>query len=111
MSTIYTKICQEGIIDPSYKNALSLRDTTKCGFQSLQLLLFQAHPQLKLKGIATQDIPKFSETKNLYSYAKRMVFFMKTHELKRRQYSEREGTEMYLSHLDHPSYEQAILKC
>ena len=109
-TTIYTKICQEGIIDPTYKNKLSLRDTTKCGFQFLQLLLFQAHPQLKLNGIATQDIPKFSETGNLYLYAKSMVVFIKMHELKRRKYSEREGTEIYLSHLDHASYEQAILK-
>ena len=52
-TTIYTKICQEETIDPLYKNALPLYGRTKCGFQFLQLLLFQAHSQLKLNGIAT----------------------------------------------------------
>ena len=34
-TTIYTKLCQENIIDANHKNALSIRDTTKCGYQFL----------------------------------------------------------------------------
>ena len=110
-TTIYTKLCQENIIDTNYKNALSIRDTTKCGYQFLQLLLYQAHPQLLIHSIAIQNIPKYSTTSNLYSYAKSMVVFIRTHELKRRKYSLEEQTAMYLAHLDDPRYEKAILTC
>ena len=106
-STItFTKLIQEGIIDANYKKALSIQYTTKCGYQLLQLMFYHDHAQLNSHIIDVRNIPKYSTISNLYFYTKSMVVFIKTHKLKRHQYSLSKETVMYIAHLDCPLYEK-----
>ena len=84
-TTLYTKHCQDKI-SSTYTDAVSLRDTTTCGYECIQPILLQVHPQLSIQGIAVQNIPRFSLHKNLFLYTEAMVTFSRSHNLRNWKY-------------------------
>ena len=110
-TAIYSKCMQDKIIDESFTEAINLRATTRNGFQFLQLLLQLTHPKLTITSVATIDIPKFSDSNDLFVYAKEILDFVDKHNINSRTYTQREISEMYLSHLDDEKYEEAKSKC
>ena len=82
--------------------------TTTNGYTFLQLLIRQVHLLLSVYDIANVDIPKYSDYKNLHSYAKEIVAYVYSHELKLRSFTARETTSMYLSHLDDKRYTKTV---
>ena len=107
-TTIYSKCMQDNIMDESFTEAISLRATTRNRYQFLQLLLQLIHPKLTINSIATMDIPKFSDSNDLFVYAKEILNFVDSHKTNSRTYTSR---EMYLYHLDDKKYEEAKSKC
>ena len=56
-------------------------------------------------------IPKFSDSNDLFVYAKEILDFVDKHKINFHTYTPREISEMYLSHLDDENYEEAKSKC
>ena len=75
------------MINPYYKDAHSLLETTTNGYVFLQLLLQQVHTTLIIETVAVQDIQKYSTTKNLYSYTKNVALFVSNNTVQKRHYS------------------------
>ena len=69
------------------------------------------HPLLAITTIATIRIPKYLEYKNLFWYAREIVAYVENHGLKNRSYTNREITNMFLSHIDNPYYSLVIKEC
>ena len=105
------KICQDKVIPSTYSDVKLLHDTTICKYKFLQLILLQVHPQLSLKGITVHGIPKYITYGNLFIYTNGIVTFTQSHKLQRCQYSQRDITTMYLSHLDDPHFATAVTHC
>ena len=99
-TALYTKFCQIGTIDETYKNVHSLLQTTTDSYVFLQLLLQQVHPLLKIDTITVFDIPKYSTFRNLFEYAKAIHSYVSNHALKNRLFSDMETTQMFLLYLD-----------
>jgi len=66
---------------------------------------------LLIKNSATMDIPKYSSYNDLYRYAKELVYFVKTHGLHQQYFISEETTQMYLTHLDNPKFDDAVQLC
>ena len=84
---------------------------TTTGYTFLQLLIRQVHLLLSAYGIATVDIPKYSDYNNLYSYTKEIVAYVDSHDLKLRTFTDRETTVTCLSHLDNKWYTKTVKEC
>ena len=107
-TVLYTKFCQTDTIDPSYKDAQSLLEPTTDGYVFLQLLLQQVHPLLMIETVAVRDIPRYSTFKNLFTYAKAIRLYVNNHALQHRLYSDKEVTNIFLSHLDGETHAPAV---
>ena len=57
------------------------------------------------------NIPKYSSYNDLYRYTKKLVYFVKTHGLDKCHYTPEETTQMYLTHLDNPKFDDAVQLC
>ena len=69
-TALHSKFCMEGVINPSYKDAHNLLATTIDEFVFLQLLQQPVHPLLMIRDVATVDIPKYSDFKNMFRYVR-----------------------------------------
>ena len=105
---LYSKLSHPDTIDTEYTDAHNLLATKIDGYVFLQLLVQQVHPILAITNIATIDIPKYSKYKNLFRYTREIVTYVENHGLKNRSYTDREVTNMFLSHLDNPDYSSVI---
>ena len=110
-TALHSKLSATGTIHVSYTDAHNVLASTTDGYEVLQLLMNQAHPLLVVKNIATVDIPKYSSYNSLFRYAREVRQYVKNHKLKSREFSEQEITQIFLSHLDHPRYDNAIKQC
>ena len=110
-ATLYSKFRQDSVIPATFKDAANLLDSTHDGYEFLQLILQLSHPRLMVHSIATMNIPTYNSSKDLFVYAKQIKDFVSRHKLANRLYSDRETTEMYLSHLDSASHKSAIMFC
>ena len=110
-TALYSKFCQKDTIATTYTDAHNMLATTTNGFEFLQLLIQQVHPLLAIKNIATVDIPKYSSFNNLFRYAREIKTYIDNHSLKSRIFSDKEITNIFLSHLDDRHYSSAIKQC
>ena len=101
---LYQKFRQEKVIDDDFSLAHNLLDTTSDGYEFLFQLLRLVHSNLMLKSSATQDIPKFSDYKDIYKYARGIKEYQKQHNIAKRTFTDKEITTMFLDHLDHPCF-------
>ena len=63
-------------------------------------LLMIKHPRLVLISLVIINIPKYSETKNIYTYAKYIINYLFIQLINKRPYTPKEAAYMYISHLD-----------
>jgi len=110
-TVLHSKMSQVNTITEKYKDAYNLLETTTDEYVFLQLLLQQVHPLLSIKNSATMDIPTYSSYNDLYRYAKELIYFVKTHGLHQRYYTPEETTQMYLTHLNNPKFDDAVQLC
>ena len=78
----------DGVISHTYTNVTALQDTTNDGYDFLQLLLLQVPPQLTLKSVAVQNIPKFLDSNNIFHYAKHILNYVNAHKLRHRNFQQ-----------------------
>ena len=110
-TALYTKFRQTDTIAKEYSAAHNLLSTPTSGFEFLQLLMHQTHTLLAIKNIATVDIPKYSTFNDIYRYAREIGHYASGHALKNREFSVREVSHIFLSHLDNKHYASAIDNC
>ena len=110
-TALYTKFRQIDTIAKEYLTAHNLLATTTSGFEFLQLLMHQAHPLPTIKYIATVYIPKYSTFNDIYRYAREIGHYVSNHALKQREFSVKEVSHIFLSHLYNENYASAINKC
>lgn len=108
-TTLYTKLFQDKVISSAYTDMVRFRNTTTCGYNFLQLLLLQVHLQISIQGITVQDIPHYSSHKNLFLYVKAIITFSCLYKLRHRQYSNKELSQMFLTHLDDSRFNAEIV--
>ena len=110
-TALYTKFRQIDSIAKEYSAAHNFLATTTSGFEFLQLIMHLAHPLLTINNIATIYIPKYSTFNDIYRYAREIGHYIYNHALKQREFSVREVSHIFLSHLDNEHNASAINKC
>ena len=110
-TALHFKLSATGTINAAYVDSHNLFASTIDGYEVLQLLMNQVHPLLVVKNIATVDIPKYSTYNILFRFAREVKQYVLNHKLKSRDVIEQEITQIFLSHLDHPSYASSIKQC
>ena len=108
---LYSKKYQKHAIYESYTDTYNLIDATRHGYELLQLLLQHTYPLLTVKKVATVDISKYSMYRHIFRYTREIKQYMPNHEMKKRPFSDREITYMFLSHLDNPYYAKVVHDC
>ena len=99
---LYKILKKEDVISSSFTAASSIKETSTCGFQILQLLLSLVHPHLTVTSIATNPIPKYSETKDLFKYCMAIQDYVADNETFKRYFTPNEVSQMYLMNIDDP---------
>ena len=109
--SLYAKIIDTDVISATFKQARHLLSITTDGYVFLEELLRMVHPMLSVTQIASVNIPNFSDTRDIYSYAAAIVQWCEKHLMKNRKFTYLEVTEMFLDHLDDSRYDLAISTC
>ena len=69
------------------------------------------HPMLSLRQIASIDLPKYSDSGDLYDFAAAISHWVDKHEMKKWKYSQMDRTNLYLDHLDENHYTLTVDTC
>ena len=106
----YSKLLIPGITSSKYNQALSRMYTTIDKISFLQLLMMQAHILLAIICIVIQDIPKYSNYRDLYKYSKATIMFTNHHKMNHRVHHPplKKISEVYVSYLDERKYAMSI---
>ena len=109
--TIYAKMVQNDVISHTFTMARKLLSVTTNGFDFLKELLRLVHPMLSINQIASINIPNFSTSGDLYTYAASILHWIEKHGMKQRSYDQLEITSLFLDHLDDDRYIAAVQLC
>ena len=111
---IFQKLQDTGIVGSLYvelQNKLKACATTCDGYEVLKELLRHVHPKLEIGKVFTSP-PKLSDCENdLFIYSDALTNFFTAEATKRRPYTEKEKSEMFLQHIDDPRYDKAVSQC
>ena len=69
---LLNKLSEENTIDEKFKEGKDAISMVENGFQFLDIFLRQLHPAYTIKSVISENIPLYSDSKDLYKYCKRM---------------------------------------
>ena len=110
---IYTRLQDYDIVSSDYtegQNYIAQYGSTSDGYSVLYQMIRLVHPNL-VQGDKTYNLPILSQAKNLFHYAAMCRNFILIQSIKKREYTEKERSELFLLNVDEDKYLSARNKC
>ena len=110
---LYTRLQDCDIVSSEYiegQNYIAQYGSTSDGYSVLYQMIRLVHPNL-IQGDKIYNLPLLSQAKNIFQYSAMCRNFILIQSIKKREYTEKERSELFLQNVDEDKYLAARNKC